>query len=467
MNNIKSLITKPLGLFGWSHLEPVILAALATESPMLLIGKHGSAKSFLLERLAEALNLEFRCYNASLINYDDLVGIPIPVNNNSSLDYISNPNSIWDAEVVFIDELNRTKPELQNKLFPIIYEKRVQGQKLEKLKYRWSAMNPPISEEDDDDELSYLGASPLDPALADRFPFIVEVPSWFELNEDDKKNILLDSYKGRHEFIVDIHELIKQTKTNIEIIIKNEQEYISKYIISLMSLLNNQFCYISTRRATMLQNTLIGIIAAERVLSMYDKREVKLSNSICLHIQNVIPDLANKKIDKTLLINIALQALKMANLEDGPEKNIININDPIERVKYAIINANLLETSTICDVITTSLASVTNPIRRGLALICYLAFRKKNNIYAAVMETIAKEIRPVLHIKYSSTMEVHWKKKIANKVDVLMNGVDKNWKYYSFLNNLLYSFLPDDYQSEDEVQMLYDFFLRTCKEVDL
>ena len=43
----KSLITEPLGLFGWSHLEPIILAALASESPMLLIGKHGSAKSFL------------------------------------------------------------------------------------------------------------------------------------------------------------------------------------------------------------------------------------------------------------------------------------------------------------------------------------------------------------------------------------------------------------------------------------
>ena len=116
----KSLITEPLGLFGWSNLEPVILAALASEEPMLLIGKHGSAKSFILERLAESLKMEYRCYNASLINYDDLVGIPIPVNNNTSLSYISNPNSIWETEVVFIDELNRTKPELQNKLFPII-----------------------------------------------------------------------------------------------------------------------------------------------------------------------------------------------------------------------------------------------------------------------------------------------------------------------------------------------------------
>ena len=49
-----SLLTQPLGLEGWADLEPVVLAALASEDPLLLIGRHGSAKSFLLERLAKA-----------------------------------------------------------------------------------------------------------------------------------------------------------------------------------------------------------------------------------------------------------------------------------------------------------------------------------------------------------------------------------------------------------------------------
>ena len=43
----KSLITEPLGLFRWSHLEHIILAALTNEALMLLIGEHGSAKSFI------------------------------------------------------------------------------------------------------------------------------------------------------------------------------------------------------------------------------------------------------------------------------------------------------------------------------------------------------------------------------------------------------------------------------------
>ena len=73
---IPSLLTRPLGLLGWEKLEPVLLAALATEEPLLLIGRHGTAKSFLLERSARALGLTYRFYNASLINYDDLVVSP-------------------------------------------------------------------------------------------------------------------------------------------------------------------------------------------------------------------------------------------------------------------------------------------------------------------------------------------------------------------------------------------------------
>ena len=79
---IRSLLTRPLGLLGWEKLEPVLLAALTTREPLLLIGRHGTAKSFLLERLAQALGLIYRFYNASLINYDDLVGCDSGLDKN-------------------------------------------------------------------------------------------------------------------------------------------------------------------------------------------------------------------------------------------------------------------------------------------------------------------------------------------------------------------------------------------------
>ena len=144
LRSAPKLLCHPLGVFGWDLLEPLILASLSSGEPLLVIGRHGTAKSFLLERLAQALKLEYRFYNASLINFDDLVGIPLPNEDGTALRYLTTPTAVWDAQVVFIDEINRTRPELQNKLFPIIHERRVQGQRLERLRHRWAAMNPPV-----------------------------------------------------------------------------------------------------------------------------------------------------------------------------------------------------------------------------------------------------------------------------------------------------------------------------------
>ena len=51
--------------------------------------------------------MEFRSYNASLINDDNLVGVPLPDATRTKLEDLSSPESIWDAEVVFIDEISR------------------------------------------------------------------------------------------------------------------------------------------------------------------------------------------------------------------------------------------------------------------------------------------------------------------------------------------------------------------------
>ena len=457
----KSLITEPLALFGWSHLEPIILAALASESPMLLIGKHGSAKSFILERLAESLNLNFRCYNASLINYDDLVGIPIPINNNTSLSYISNPNSIWDAEVVFIDEINRTKPELQNKLFPIIYDKRVQGTSLDKLHYRWAAMNPP-SKDEDEDEVSYLGAMPLDPALADRFPFIIDVPTWDHLSDADKKKMLFDNHLGRHEFPISIHELINKTKEHYQKILSTSEQTISKYIITLMGLLKNSFGYISARRATMLEDSFIYLYAAFEVLN----EEVTFQNVAYLHIQNTLPNTANEVVDKTLLISICQQALKLSSLEDSIEKDILLITDPIERLKVLIKNKRTVDINIINDAIPSSLSEIADPkIRRAMALFTYISFRSNNKIHAAVMETLANEIRPVLACKNVTTMALLKHKKSADAVVSNLHKVRYNEPYYKYLSNYLNSFLPDGYVDENEPSTLSTFFIETWKEL--
>ena len=114
-------LLRALGIAGWGALEPAILAALATESPILLIGPHGTAKTLLLQRLAEALGLAFRHYNASILSFDDLLGYPVPQAGASV--YLQTPATIWEAEAVLFDEVSRCRPELQNKLFPLVHER--------------------------------------------------------------------------------------------------------------------------------------------------------------------------------------------------------------------------------------------------------------------------------------------------------------------------------------------------------
>jgi len=175
-----------LGVYGYGPVEPVILAGLVSGDPLLLVGKAGTGKTFLLNSLSEALDLEHRHYNASLIAFDDLVGFPWPEEGGGSIKYIQTPATIWQAESVLIDEINRCKPEHQNRLFSLVHERRIQGLKLERLQYRWAAMNPPGFEGNGD---GYAGCEPLDAALADRFAFIIRVADWHELSEDDRKAI--------------------------------------------------------------------------------------------------------------------------------------------------------------------------------------------------------------------------------------------------------------------------------------
>ncbi len=171
---------RQLGVYGYDQVEPIILAALISEDPLLLLGRHGTGKTFLLNSLSEALALEHRHYNASLVSFDDLVGFPYPTPDGQSIRFIETPATVWKAESVLVDELSRCKPEHQNRFFSLVHERRIQGLKLERLRFRWAAMNPA------GEENGYTGAEPLDAALADRFAFLISVADWSDLNTEEK-----------------------------------------------------------------------------------------------------------------------------------------------------------------------------------------------------------------------------------------------------------------------------------------
>jgi MoxR-like ATPase len=458
---ICSLLTRPLGLFGWETLEPVLLAALTTRDPLLLIGKHGTGKSFLLERLAKALGLVYRFYNASLINYDDLVGIPVPDETRSSLRYITTPTAIWDAEVVFVDELNRTRPDLQNKLFPIIHERRVQGVQLEKLRYRWAAMNPATNGEHEQE--AYLGTEPLDPALADRFGFLIEVPDWNDLSETERTEVLLDQFRGPHEFPVQVSALVEKSVAIFQELCARPPVQLCGYFLALESQLRATGTRFSSRRMTTLFRTSLGIHASRIALSTASgKKSLQLEwqESLFLALAHGQPGLASGPIDRVALLALHRQAWNIAGLsEDDPWKALLKIADPVERAAVASKTGFPLSEADLSSLILEAVASrPTGAQKAAIALVLYLALRSSSRIAATAAETLAGQLSRVLR-PFTTTHNVYGKELQSCRQSALVCSGLKDTPRDKYARNLLNAFLPDGY-ADITPQELHAEFIR-------
>ena len=487
--NVPSLITEPLGLFGWKKEEPVLLAALLSEEPLLLVGAHGCAKSFVLERLAESLGMEFRSYNASLINYDDLVGVPLPDATRTKLEYLSSPESIWDAEVVFIDEISRTRPELQNKLFPIIYDRRVQGRPLTRLVYRWAAMNPPPSDEElDEGDALYLGSEPLDAALADRFPYIMSVPDWDELSPSDQRRVLSDQFAGRHEFPVAIRELVAEARKRYEELVPELTPRLTPYVVTLVPKLHAAHYDVSTRRATMLLRCTIAVHAAREVLSLHGGRgatalpgdgrartpcaPIDLYDPARLALLNTLPDRARRRLNAAELTAICKAAWELSIRDEAdPLVQLLKIDDPILRLRKMVAGRLVVPPDRAAVIIGEGVAKAKPHLRRGLALATYLGIRERSDIPASTVELLAHEIQRAIDACESTCMVTPDKSKSARAVGARVADANRRFgaesAFAQYHSNLLNSHLPDGFANTREVNEASENFENLWKEFGL
>lgn len=389
-------ITQSLSIQGWGHLDAVLLAALATHSPLLLVGPHGTAKSLLIERIAGALGLSMRHYNASLLNYDDLVGIPIPEEGNDTLKFITTPGSIWDAEFVFFDEISRCRPDLQNKMFPIIHERRIAGIQLNNLQHRWAAMNPPAPDEptlQNQNTTYYLGSEPLDPALTDRFPFVVPVPDWKHLSKEDRRRLV--SWKSQakqfEDGAADIRQLPELVAQCAGLIPEMEEElgdWLSDYIVLVVDLLEKAHLPQSPRRAGMLARSVVAVHAAR---SLLEGQEIELMDSAEVALGFGLPQNASEvPPSQATVVAVHKQAWEIATLiENDSWRRVLEETDAVRRV----LLADELEFSDadLSRLITQALGAQTSEARRaGLGVAMFLAFCEKRNLAPAAWEPLAQ-----------------------------------------------------------------------------
>jgi hypothetical protein len=78
------------------------------------------------------------------------------------------PAAVRNAEVLFLDELNRAHPRVQNAVLELVLFKSLNGEPLPRLTMVWAAMNPWEAGQ---------ALYEIDPALNDRFDLYFEVPS--------------------------------------------------------------------------------------------------------------------------------------------------------------------------------------------------------------------------------------------------------------------------------------------------
>lgn len=245
-----------LGAYGFANIQIAILASLVSEDPLLLIGPSGTGKTHLLNTISEALGLEHRHYNASLIAFDDLVGFPYPDDARETVRFLQTPATIWGAESVLVDEISRCKPEHQNRLFSLIHERRIQGIALGRLRYRWAAMNPCTADQAGGE---YLGSEPLDPALADRFAVLVEVSDWEQLSEAEQRKVSDPGGEGR--IAVDTGDLkssIADWRHRFEAALEECPVPITEYACACANALLEGGVRISPRRVRLFSRTLLA-----------------------------------------------------------------------------------------------------------------------------------------------------------------------------------------------------------------
>lgn len=377
---------RTLGIAGWDALDPVFLAAVATESPLLLVGPHGSAKTMVLNRLAETLGLEHRHYNASLLSFDDLVGFPVP--ENGRVVYLQTPATVWEAESVLVDEVSRCRPEVQNKLFPLVHERVIQGLPLPRLRHRWAAMNPPASLEGDaaGDPL-YSGAEPLDVALADRFAFVVTVPSLAELSQDDQRRVLRPSAWSADEARPTVTRLVEGTREPLAPNAPAEAAAATEYAILLAAQLARAGHPLSTRRAAQVVRNVLAVRAAARALGDADDPEA----AYLVAARASTPDAAwGRPVAYEKLLAAHRTAWAAAGLSEGSaRRRLLGETDPFARI--AIVLDGDLPPHEAAEALADSYSLLPLPERLVAASFLMPRLTKRRDLPAAALEAVAND----------------------------------------------------------------------------
>jgi hypothetical protein len=222
----------------------------------------------MCERISETLNLKFWAYDASKALFEDVIGFPNPESiSHGTVEYTPTPISIWDKEFVLIDEISRATPVMQNKWLELIRSKRIMGKSLDNIKYVFAAMNPP----------DYPGAFTLDPALAGRFAWIIQMPEAVNMDftntrkvidtvsRDDAPHIAKILTHGEPDVKprLNLAKFLEKARENTVLVKNKLGERVSNYVLLLGVAFSIKGRNVDGRRLGMIRRNIITYLAVK------------------------------------------------------------------------------------------------------------------------------------------------------------------------------------------------------------
>ena len=111
-------------IIGRDDIIDSMILSLASNQHILLIGRHGEAKSYLVNQLGKATGL--KCYSSQVHQetiVKDIVGLLNPVAyNKGEIDIIKTP--FWNSELLYFDEILRGRSEFLDFLLEVMVERK-------------------------------------------------------------------------------------------------------------------------------------------------------------------------------------------------------------------------------------------------------------------------------------------------------------------------------------------------------
>ena len=295
------MFLKNIGVLGFDPLEKVILAALVTEEPILIIGRPGTDKANLLVYISQALGLSFKKVNAAMTSKLEITGMSVVKDNDDKITFISAPYSVWKKQALVFDLLNEAKPICMSVISSILFEKQINGYPMETLQYRWATMENTDLFNSDMTAFKRRNIY-LEEELVENFAFIIEAPTWDNFSVEEKLEGFISGFTHPvKELNNELIAFISKLKPLYEEQLLFPKPKLAAYACLVTSLLNEGGVYVSVQRSLQLLRNLVALDLVNEHWNREENKD-KMGDTLLLGLTNTLTQKAfHEKIPDRLI----------------------------------------------------------------------------------------------------------------------------------------------------------------------